>query len=232
MANGLQIAASGLIAQEWRLDAVANDIANVNTVGYRQSRSAFSEVLGTSGGVVASTLGASSAPGALAQSDNPLSVALDGPGYIQVRTSDGKPALTRDGNLHLDGARRLAVSAGATIDPPVAVPAHVSANEVSIAGDGTVTAHGRKLGRIALVDVPAPDALEVRSDGLLATTAASGAAKASTTASLRQGMVEQSNVDLATALTDMMEAQRGFQLASKALHTQDQLLEIVNGIRR
>jgi flagellar basal-body rod protein FlgG len=232
MANGLQIAASGLIAQEWHLDAVANDIANVNTVGYRQSRAAFSEVLGTSGGVRASSLGTSSEPGALAASDNPLAVALDGPGYIQVRTADGTTALTRDGDLHIDGARKLAVASGATIDPPVAVPDDVDAQSVSIAPDGTVTAAGRKLGQMTLVTVPAPDALEVRSDGLLATTAASGAAKPGGAVSVRQGVIEQSNVDLATALTDMMEAQRNFQLASKALHTQDQLLEIVNGIRR
>src|SRR5262245_31174195 len=152
MANGLQIAASGLIAQEWRLDAVANDIANVNTVGYQQSRSAFSEVLGTSGGVVASSLGTSSAPGALATSDNPLSVALDGPGYIQVRTTDGKVALTRNGDLHLDGARKLAVSGGAALDPPIAVPADVEPTAISVAPDGTVTAAGRKLGRLTLVD--------------------------------------------------------------------------------
>src|SRR5262245_24786660 len=163
MANGLQIAASGLIAQEWRLDAVANDIANVNTVGYQQSRSAFSEALGTSGGVVTSSIGTSSAPGALATSDNPLAVALDGPGFIQVRATDGKTALTRDGNLHVDAARKLAVSAGATIDPPIAVPNDVDATSISIAPDGTVTAAGRKLGQITLVDVPAPDALEARS---------------------------------------------------------------------
>src|SRR5215475_10430275 len=104
MANGLQIAASGLIAQEWRLDAVANDIANVDTAGYQQSRSAFSELLGGSGGVRASSLGSSTAPGAMAQSDNPLAVALDGPGFIRVRSADGSPALTRDGDLHVDGA--------------------------------------------------------------------------------------------------------------------------------
>ena len=87
MANGLQIAASGLIAQEWHLDAVANDIANVDTVGYQQSRTAFSEVLGSSGGVRVSTRsGTTAADGPLATSDNPLSIGIDGPGFIQVRT--------------------------------------------------------------------------------------------------------------------------------------------------
>jgi len=159
MANGLQIAASGLIAQEWRLDAVANDIANVDTAGYQQSRSAFSELLGGSGGVRASALGSSTAPGAMAQSDNPLAVALDGPGFIRVRSADGSAALTRDGDLHVDGARNLVTSGGAKLDPPVTIPAGVAASDITIAPDGTLTAGGRTLGRLTLVDVPAPDGL-------------------------------------------------------------------------
>jgi flagellar basal-body rod protein FlgG len=232
MANGLQIAASGLIAQEWRLDTVANDIANVDTVGYQQSRSAFSEVLGTSGGVRTDSLGASSAPAALAPSDNPLSVALDGPGFIQVRDPNSGAALTRDGDLRIDGSHNLVTSTGARLDPPITIPADVDPTDISIAPDGTVTAAGRKLGRLTLMQVPAPDGLAASPDGLLTPTAASGAPKPSTAANLQQGVIEQSNVDLATALTDMLDAQRGFQLASRALHTQDQLLEIANGIRR
>lgn len=232
MANGLQIAASGLIAQEQRLDTVANDIANVNTVGYQASRTAFSELLGGSGGVRISDAGTTAAQGTLATSDNPLAVAIDGPGFIQVRTDGGAVALTRDGSLRLDGGRTLVAGNGAKLDPPITVPDDVEATAISIAPDGTVTAAGRALGTITLLDVPAPDALASTGDGLLATTAASGAAKASTTTSLQQGFLEQSNVDLASALTEMMDAQRAFQLSSRALHTQDQLLEIANGIRR
>jgi len=232
MANGLQIAASGLIAQEQRLDAVANDVANVNTAGYQSTRTAFSEVLGGSGGVRLSSIGSSSSEGILTSSDNPFSVAIDGPGFLQVRTKDGTVALTRDGGLHLDPTRKLVTSAGAKVDPAITVPADVANEEISIAPDGTVTAAGRKLGQLALVDVPAPDALGSIGERLLVTTAASGAARASTSTTLQQGYLEQSNVDLATALTDMMDAQRSYQLASKALRTQDQLLEIANGIRR
>jgi flagellar basal-body rod protein FlgG len=231
MANGLQIAASGLIAQQWHLDAVANDIANVDTLGYRQTRAAFTELLGESGGVRASSAGASTAPGALAPSDNPLAVALDGPGFIQVRTPAGGAALTRDGDLRLDATRNLVVD-GARVEPPIAVPADVDATSISIAADGTVSAAGRQLGKLTLVDVPAPDALASLGGGLLAPTAASGAARPAAAASVQQGFLEQSNVDLAEAITEMLDAQRGFQLASRAIHTQDQLLEIANGIRR
>jgi flagellar basal-body rod protein FlgG len=232
MANGLQIAASGLVAQEQHLDAVANDIANVNTVGYQASRVSFSELLGGSGGVRISPAGTSSAEGILAASDNPLSVAIDGPGFIQVRTADGTVAVTRDGKIELDAERRLVTAGGARLDPGLTIPADVDTDRIRIASDGTVTAAGRKLGAITLVDVPAPDALASIGNGLLAPTTASGAPKASTTTTVQQGFLEGSNVDLASALTEMMDAQRAFQLSSRALHTQDQLLEIANGIRR
>jgi flagellar basal-body rod protein FlgG len=232
MANGLQIAASGLLAQEWRLAAVANDVANVNTAGYTASRTAFSEVLGTQGGVRAGSAGSSSVGGTLAPSDNPLAVAIDGPGFIQVRAADGTVALSRDGNLHVGSDGKLALASGAVLDPPVTIPADVEAGTVSIARDGTVTAAGRKLGALTLVDVPAADELASRPDGLRTTTAASGAAQASEAVTVQQGFVEGSNVDLASALTELMDAQRAFQLSSRALHTQDQLLEIANGIRR
>jgi flagellar basal-body rod protein FlgG len=232
MANGLQIAASGLIAQERRLDAVANDIANANTVGYQASRSAFTELLGGTGGVRVSAAGTVSSEGIQVASDNPLSVALAGPGFIQVRTAGGTTALTRDGNLRLDSGRNLVASSGARVHPPVTVPADVDAARISIAPDGTVSAADRKLGTLTLVEVPAPDGLASSGDGLLTATAASGAAAAGKATTVAQGVLEQSNVDLATALTEMMEAQRAFQLASRALHTQDQMLEIANGIRR
>jgi flagellar basal-body rod protein FlgG len=232
MANGLQIAASGLIAQERRLDAVANDIANANTVGYQASRSAFTELLGGTGGVRVSTAGTVSAEGIQVASDNPFSVALDGPGFVQVRTDGGVTALTRDGNLRLDSSRNLVASSGARVHPPVTVPADVTADQVSIAPDGAVTAADRRLGTLTLVEVPAPDGLAGSADGLMTTTAASGAAAPAKATTVAEGVLEQSNVDLATALTEMMEAQRAFQLASRALHTQDQMLEIANGIRR
>jgi flagellar basal-body rod protein FlgG len=232
MANGLQIAASGLIAQEWRLDSIANDIANVSTAGYEQSRTAFAEVLGSSGGVRYVDAGKSSAQSSLASSDNPISVGIVGPGFIQVRAAGGGVALTRNGDLQIDGEHNLALADGPKVDPPITIPADVDPEDISIASDGTVTAQGKKLGRLTLVDVPAADALAVVGGGLLTPTAASGAARPATAATVQQGVLEQSNVDLASALSEMMDAQRTYQLASRALHTQDQLLEIANGIRR
>ena len=129
MANGLQIAASGLIAQEYRLDTVANDIANVDTVGYQQSRTAFSEVLGSSGGVRVvrgrhDRRGRRRSPRATTRSRSARRARLH-PGSRRRRAV----ALTRDGDLRIDGARKLVTSSGAKVDPAITIPADVSAAE-------------------------------------------------------------------------------------------------------
>lgn len=232
MANGLQIAASALIAQQWRLDSVANDIANVNTVGYRQTRASFTELMSADGGVLATTAGTTKAQAPLTPSDNPLSIALTGPGYLLVTTAAGTDALTRNGNLRIDGARNLVLDGGERLKPPVKIPAEVADDAISIGPDGTVSTAGRALGKLSLVNVPASNALEDLGGGMFATTTASGAASPTRTATVQQGVIEGSNVDLAVAMTEMLEAQRSFSLASRAIHTQDQLLEIANGIRR
>src|SRR5262249_12801914 len=142
-------------------------------------------------------------------------------------------ALTRDGDLHVDATHKLASGDGATLDPPISVPEDVEPTDIRIAPDGTVsTATGRTLGKLTLVAVPAPDGLAGLSGGLFAATAPSGAATPARDTVLQQGFLEQSNVDLAGALTEMLDAQRDFQMASRVIHTQDQLLEIANGIRR
>ena len=233
MANGLQIAASGLIAQEYRLDAVANDIANVNTVGYQQSRAAFSrgarhERRRPLRRRSARLRGRARSPRATTRSRS----RIDGPGFIQVRTADGTVALTRDGDLQIDGDRNLVTSSGATVDPPIAVPADVDASDISFAPDGTVTAAGRKLGQLTLVDVPAPGRARGRADGLLTTTAASGAAAPS---SEREGPAGRARaVERRPRHRPHRHDGRAAQLPARepALHTQDQLLEIANGIRR
>jgi flagellar basal-body rod protein FlgG len=234
MADGLQIAASGLLAQQWRLDAIANDLANVNTPGYRSTRIAFTDIVDDKGlgGVAAGAAGRSARPGAFADSDNPLAIGLEGPGFLQVSVAGGGTALTRAGDLRVDGQRQLVLSGGERVSPPITVPDGVPLGTVTIATDGTVSAGGKAVGKLTLVEVDVPDGLEARGGGLFATTSASGAAQPATETRVRQGVLEQANVDLASSLVEMMDAQRVFDLASRAVRTQDQLLEIANGIRR
>jgi flagellar basal-body rod protein FlgG len=234
MADALQIAASGLLAQQWRLDSLANDLANVNTPGYRSTRIAFSDLVDDRGlgGVAATAAGRSARAGAFADSENPLAVALTGPGFLQVTLAGGGTALTRSGDLRLDAARDLVLPGGERLAPPIKVPAEVPLEAVSIGHDGTVTARGTALGKLTLVEVPAPDELEPRDGGLFVPTAASGPARPATATRVQQGVLEASNVDMATAMVELVEAQHAFDLASRVVRTQDQLLEIANGIRR
>jgi flagellar basal-body rod protein FlgG len=239
MPDGLRAAASGLEAQQMRLDALANDIANVNTPGYRHERIAFrdlayDDVSGTAvgTGVAAGSAGRSEVAGTIVESENPLDLAIEGPGYFQVKLADGRVALTRVGSLRLDAKGALVTDGGQQLVPPLTVPTGTGADAITIEADGTVTAAGKKVGSIQLVSVTAPGNLEALGDDLYLPTSASGAPAAEKSGRLLQGHLESSNVDIASAVVDLMEAQKAFDLASRAVKTQDELLDIANGIRR
>lgn len=234
--TGIYSAAAGMAAQQTWLDTLANDLANVNTPGYKHERVAFRDLVydstGAGAGAAATTLGASDAQGVLQQSDNPLALAVEGSGWFQVKLPDGTTALTRNGSFELDSNGQVVTNEGFRLEPPLTLPKGTSASDVTIASDGTVTAtDGTKLGQVALVDVPAPDGLQPVGNGLFALTAASGKPVAAS-GQLHQHMLEASNVDVADAMTSLIQAQRAYQLESRAIQTQDQLLQIANQIRR
>jgi flagellar basal-body rod protein FlgG len=241
MLEGLYSAAAGMQAQQQRIDSVANDLANVNTNGYKHTRVAFRDLLyvrDSSGnvqsgaGAAATTIGRGFAQGALRETGNPLDVAIQGNGFLRVRRGDGTEALTRDGALRLDPRGRLTTQQGDLVQPPVTVPAGTKESDLTIGSDGTVTAAGRAIGRIQVVDVRSSQALQSLGDNLFRTTAASGNATNATGATtLAQGSVEASNIDVGDSMTEMMDAQRSFQLASKAVQMQDQILQIANQVK-
>ena len=239
MANGIYAAAAGLAAQQDRIDALSNDLANVGTTGYKSERVGFRDLLygterGQPVGAGASTVdaGRSSTQGALVVSTNPLSLAIVGPGYIQVRRADGTTALTRDGDLQIDSAGSLVSSSGEQLVPPIKLPAKTAATDVAIGPDGTVSVAGKTVGKIAVVDVPAPSGLVALGSNDFAATTASGTTAAATGSKLVQGQLEQSNVDVATAMTDLVDAQQAYSLLSHAISTQDQMLAMANGLRQ
>jgi flagellar basal-body rod protein FlgG len=240
MLEGLYSAAAGMTAQQQRMDTLANDVANVNTTGYKHTRVAFRDLLYTQdrAGVVSSGAGAAATPvgrgfaqGALRETGSKLDVAIEGDGFLQVRRADGTMALTRDGSLRVDPNGRLTTQRGELLQPAITLPAGTNAADVSIAADGTVSAANRQLGRIQLVTVRAPQALESAGESLFVANAASGAAQALPTGRLVQGALESSNVDIADAMTQMIESQRSFQMASKAVQMQDQILQIANQVK-
>jgi flagellar basal-body rod protein FlgG len=244
MLEGLKAAATGMTAQQQRMDALSNDIANVNTAGYKHERVAFGDLVSSApgpgaaqsvqagAGVAVAADGRATGQGALQRTDQPLDVAIEGEGYLQVKLADGRTGLTRNGSLHVDARGRLTTSGGALLQPPVTLPRGVSAKEVTINPDGTLHAHGKPIGRMALVSVVAPTKLDDAGDGNYTTNAQSGPPRvAGTETTLAQGALEASNVDIADAMVDLMDAQRSFQMASQAVRTQDQMLQIANGLK-
>jgi len=246
MLEGMYTAAAGMAAQQTRLDAVSNDLANVDTTGYKHTRVAFRDLVYDSAqgygaakgvqigaGAAATVLGRSVEQGGMQSTSRSLDVAINGPGYLQVKLADGRTALTRDGNLQTDAQGRLKLHTGQLLEPPVKLPAGANPDEVGIGPDGTVTLGTTKLGQLKLVDVPAPGGLQGGPDNTFVPTKGSGAIRAAApTTVLQQGVLEGSNVDTAQAMTDMIEAQRAFQMASKAITTQDQILSIANQVKK
>src|SRR3954453_17472377 len=175
MLEGLYSAAAGMQAQQQRMDSVANDLANANTNGYKKSRIAFRDLLyvGDASGKVRSGAGAAAATvgrgfgqGALRETGNPLDLAIQGGGFLQVRRADGTTALTRDGSLRLDPRGRLTTQQGDLVQPAVTVPAGTQESDVSIGSDGTVTANNRPVGTLQLFTVRSPQGLQSVGDSL------------------------------------------------------------------
>ena len=235
MPMGIYSAAAGLAAQQQHLDAIANDLSNVNTTAYKKERTGFRDLVydanGIGSGSASVDAGRDFTNGALQPSSNPLDLALTGSGFFQVKLADGRTALTRDGSFHVDAGGSLVTSTGQHLSPPIKLPKGTSPGDVSITQDGTVKAGGRTLGKIQVVDVTAQAGLQSIGNSSYLATAASGPARAAKTA-IEQGMLEASNVDVAGAMTDLIDTQRTFQLASKVITLQDQLMQIANDIRR
>lgn len=244
MDAALTTAAAGMEAQQAWMDALSGDIANVSTTGYKSQRVGFRDLLYQSpgrGGAAGTTTGSGAAAevigqnleqGTLEATERPLDVALTTPGYIQVRAAGGGVALTRDGNLQIGPDGQLRTATGQALQPPVRIPKGVDPEDVTIAPDGTVSAGKRTLGRIALVEVTNPDGLQADGENGFLPTAASGPVRAARGARLQQGALEASNVDLASVMTAMTEAQQGYALAGKAVTTQDEVLAVANGLIR
>lgn len=244
MLDGLYSAAAGMAAQQAQIDAISNDLANMSTPGYQATRVGFHDLLYTTGGAsngstvatgagaAAGLIGRSQIQGAIQSTGQPLDVAIVGAGYIEVRRPDGTIGLTRNGTLQVDAQGRLSTSVGMLLQPPITIPRGVASDHVEIGADGTVRAGKRVLGKISLVTVPAPDSLLADGDNVYSATAASGPIGKATGATLQQGSLENSNVDVASAMGEMIAAQQGYSMASKAIQAQDQMLQIANGIKK
>jgi flagellar basal-body rod protein FlgG len=221
MLEGLYSAGAGMEAAQTQLDSVANNMANENTTGYQAEQTGFQDLLYTTdnddpstaivgSGASAQTIGFSQSQGSLQQTGNPLDVAIEGSGYLQVRQADGQTT----------------TSLGMEMVPPITLPKGTVASDVSIASDGTVSAAGTKVGKLQIVQVPAPDKLLPQGSSVYSVTTASGATAVAKGSTLQQGALEASNVNLDTEITTMETAQQAYDMGSKAVQMEAQLGQI------
>jgi flagellar basal-body rod protein FlgG len=245
MLQGLYAAASGMEAQQNQFNAIANDMANLNTTGYQGTQVGFQDLLysgggnssgspsiSTGAGSSSAIVGRSDARGAIQNTGRSLDVAIQGPGYLQVRRDDGSVGLTRNGALQVNAQGKVTDSTGNPLVPPLTLPKGTDADNVKIEPDGQVISGSKPIGKISLVNVPAPNQLQPDGDSMFSVTSGSGAIRPATGASLQQGALEGSNVDAAQDMTEMISAQRSYQMASQAIQYQDQMLQIANQIKR
>jgi flagellar basal-body rod protein FlgG len=241
MLEGLYSAASGMEAQQQQFDAISNDMANVDTPGYQSTIIGFHDLLYSNGeygsnvatgaGTQAEQMGYDQSQGAIQQTGQPLDVAVNGPGYLEVRRQDGTIGMTRNGALQLNDKRQLTTQTGMLVQPPITIPAGVDPSQVSIASNGTVSVGKQTLGKLSLVDVPAPNGLVADGDSVFSATAASGAIRAAKGTSVQQGALEGSNVNMGDEMGKMMDAQQQYAMGSQAIQYQAQMLQIANEIK-
>jgi flagellar basal-body rod protein FlgG len=258
MTDALYVGATGMRAAQTQVDTIANNVANVNTTGFRRETVNFSSVmaalqsgavdpLGSSlrenlqargAGAIAS-LQLSTQAGELKQTQAPLDVAIDGSGFFEVLLPDGTPAYTRAGALSLNSEGMLS-GAGLPLSARIAVPA--DANGLRITPDGRVLANladrrDVEIGNIELAAFANPGGLQSIGDNLYRPTDSSGEMQLGTpgdsgNGTLRQGFLESSNVQLVDELVALMLAQRGFEMNSKIVQAADQMLGITNALYR
>lgn len=256
-------AAAGLRAQQLEIDTVGNNIANVNTLGFKQNQADFAETLATmvnsanppaagnqadltvsiGAGALANGIGTDFSQGTLLPTDSPLDLGIDGEGFFAVRTPDGNTAYTRVGNFHPDGDGNLTDSQGNFLLPETAIPAGTTDLTVSEDGiiSGNVNGTEQTLGQINLVGFQNPEGLQTIGNNLYAPTADSGRpqiGQAGSTAGnlvlgkLKSKSLEQANVDLAVAMTDLLQAQRAYQMNARMISDADSMWNTANNIRR
>jgi flagellar basal-body rod protein FlgG len=264
MFDALYVGATGMRGQQLQIDTIAHNLANLNTVGYRRSVTTFAEIssalslseiaaISSSPGISSSlgipTRGAgsiaqvslSSLAGELKATGEPLDIAIDGLGFLEVIRHDGTPAYTRNGKLKVDADGMLATADGAVLSSQIQIP--FDAEEVRIGADGRVFVvtpddpAAVEVGRVELALIPNPSALKAVGDNLFVAPAQAGEPQLSAPGesglgTIRQGHLESSNVQMADELVTLMLAQRAFEMNARVVQAADQMVSITNSLYR
>lgn len=258
----LRTSASGMRAQQTIVDVIANNLANVNTTGFKRSRAAFEDVLyetlhgprvpnAATGEVMGPIqLGRGTrlaaitrihSQGAAEITGRPLDVVVDGDGFFQVERADGSLAYTRDGSFTIADSGALVTNGGYHLLPGIAVPAE--ATNLTIAASGLVTAmiggggETVELGRLELARFMNPSGLLSLGENLFAETAASGQPMTGLPQEdgfgrVLQGMLEASNVEIVQEMVDMIAAQRAYEINARAINAGEEMMRVTNEILR
>ena len=260
MIRALYTAATGMEAQQLNIDVIANNLANVNTTGFKKSRADFQDLLyqtirapgaPTSANTQSPTgiqVGLGARPAAVqrlntqgdyTQTGNQLDLAVEGTGFFQVNLPDGSAAFTRAGALKLNKDGGVVNSDGLELQPPISI--QDGAVDITVGADGTVSAivPGQStpttLGQIQTARFANPAGLRAIGKNLLQETETSGAPQVGTPGqdnrgTLLQGFLENSNVSVVEELVALITGQRAYEVTSKAIQTADDMLRATNAI--
>ncbi|MFH2047323.1 MAG: flagellar basal-body rod protein FlgG [Pseudomonadota bacterium] len=260
MLRGMWSAASGMDAQKMMIDVISNNLANVNTVGFKKSRPDFQDLMYqtmSQGGSTTSSgdqipagiqVGMGTMPvsvqkmfmqGDFKESKNELDMAIEGKGFFKVISND-EEVYTRAGNFKMDKDGNVCTANGEKLQPAMSIPADTIS--ISIDGTGTVTTFdssgtGNVVGVIELYSFANPAGLFSKGHNLYGKTDASGEAVSGTPGSeglgtIAQGFIEMSNVDVVEEMVAMIMAQRAYEVSSKSIQTADNMLQMANNIKR
>jgi len=256
--SAMHVAKTGLNAQQTKMQVIANNLANVNTTGFKRDRANFESLLYQtirSGGAQtadgnmltsSSTVGTGVnmvntqklySQGSLISTDNSLDLAIDGSGFFQVLMPDGRMGYTRNGTFSRNGEGTLTTSSGYVVQPEVGIPDNVS--EINVSADGIVSVklagetQPQEVGQLTLANFANPRGLQPVGETFAVETPASGAPIEGAPLNggfgkLVQGYLEGSNVNVVQQLVDMIETQRAYEVSSKAISSVDEMMRYLS----
>ncbi|MFH1851439.1 MAG: flagellar basal-body rod protein FlgG [Candidatus Neomarinimicrobiota bacterium] len=262
MLRSLRTAALGMAAQQLNIDTIANNLANVNTSGFKKSNIEFQDLLyetiQSGAGESANgnekpaeiQIGLGNRPvstyksfsqGNITETGNPLDIAINGMGFLQVSQPDGGYAYTRDGALRINSNGNLVTPAGLLISPEITLPEGITSINVSQEGTLSVLISGdtmpQEVGQLELASFMNPAGLRSIGGNLYIETESSGPAATGTPGeegfgAVVQGYLEKSNVDVVQEMINLIVAQRSYEINSKAVKTADELMAMINQLKR
>ncbi len=258
--RALAIAATGMSAQEQNLEVIANNVANINTTGFKRSRAEFTDLIyqterlmGVSNrgrdatipegaqiglGVRTAAIRSINIQGALTNTGNQLDLAINGRGWFEVTTPNGDTVYTRDGAFNTNENGQLVTTDGYAVTPPILIPQ--SATAVTVSQTGLVTVPGQatpqQLGQLTIANFVNEAGLQALGGNYFQQTAASGQPATGVPGDtafgiIQQGYVEASNVDPVTEITNLISAQRAYEMNSKVIQAADQMSGTISNLR-